>query len=153
FADVLYLHAQCNASITFSCVSPNETIKPFAFSLNRSWLNKEEVLYHNFQTTASVKDGRLVDRISDRPIDSRSVVNVTIGNLQSYDTDMYECVFHYEMHFDFQSFSGKSKFFLYVQEPCPNLCTCTLYTPLLFSLSAAAGLLFFIILILTAVHC
>lgn len=118
FANVIYLHAQCNASVVLSCVSPKETIKPFAFSLNRSWLNKEEVFYHNFDTMPSVKDDRLRNRITDQTDGSRRVVNVSIENLQSYDTDMYECVFYDETYTDFENLPGGTKFLLYVQEPC-----------------------------------
>ncbi|XP_060774563.1 cd7 antigen-like [Neoarius graeffei] len=151
FGDV-YLYAQLNSSIEFSCMFPEQPTPPFAFSLSREWLQKDaQVLYHNFRVEPEVKALRFENRIWDR-LDINQV-NVSITDLQGDDTDVYVCMFYYSANTGFQNLSGRDKFFLYVKAYNSEPCNCSSYTPLLFSLSAAAGLLFFIIFILTVVHC
>ncbi|XP_053494805.1 cd7 antigen-like isoform X1 [Ictalurus furcatus] len=152
FGDMVHFHAHRNSSIEFSCVPPERSEKPFAFSLTREWLKKREVLYHNFLGEPTVKDITFKDRISETTEPKNRSINVSITHLQGYDTDIYMCRFHYNKATGFKNLSG-NKFILYVQDYHIEPCSCYSYTPLLFSLSAAAGLLFFIILILTAVHC
>ncbi|KAF4080306.1 hypothetical protein AMELA_G00168890 [Ameiurus melas] len=152
FGNVVYFHALRNSSIEFSCVPPEMSKTLFAFSLTREWLEKREVLYHNFRTEPTVQDITFKDRISEQTEPTNRSVNVSITHLQGYDTDIYVCIFHYDKATGFKNLSG-NKFVLYVKDYHIEKCSCYSYTPLLFSLSAAAGLLFLIILILTAVHC
>ncbi|MCI4375950.1 hypothetical protein PGIGA_G00115590 [Pangasianodon gigas] len=151
FAEVVYLHSQRNSSIEFSCVPPLNSDQLFAFSLNRDWLQKGTVLYHNFKSQPSIKDPTFNDRISDQT-NRNQTVSVSITLLQGYDTDVYVCMFHYRTPTGFQNLSGKARFLLYVKDSHIEPCSCSSYTPLLFSLSAAGGLLFFIILILAAMQ-
>ncbi|XP_053494806.1 cd7 antigen-like isoform X2 [Ictalurus furcatus] len=132
FGDMVHFHAHRNSSIEFSCVPPERSEKPFAFSLTREWLKKREVLYHNFLGEPTVKDITFKDRISETTEPKNRSINVSITHLQGYDTDIYMCRFHYNKATGFKNLSG-NKFILYVQD--------------------YPGLLFFIILILTAVHC
>ncbi|KAB5584679.1 hypothetical protein PHYPO_G00110250 [Pangasianodon hypophthalmus] len=152
FAEVVYLHSQRNSSIEFSCVPPQNSDQLFAFSLKRDWLQKGTVLYHNFKSQPSINDPTFNDRISDQT-DGNQTVSVSITFLQGYDTDVYVCVFHYRTPTGFQNLSGKARILLYVQDYHIEPCSCSSYTPLLFSLSAAGGLLFFIILVLAAMQC
>ncbi|MCJ8730117.1 hypothetical protein PDJAM_G00114450 [Pangasius djambal] len=152
FAEVVYLHSQRNSSIEFSCVPPQNSDLLFAFSLNREWLQKRPVLYHNFKSQPSIKDPSFKDRISDQT-GINQTVSVSITLLQGYDTDLYVCVFHYRTPTGFQNLSGKARILLYVEDYHIEPCSCSSYTPLLFSLSAGGGLLFIIILILAAVQC
>ncbi|XP_058258320.1 cd7 antigen-like isoform X2 [Hemibagrus wyckioides] len=150
FGEVLYLHALRNSSIEFSCVPPGVQT-PFGFALRREWIQKKEVLYHNFAAQAYVKDHTLEGRIEDRVVDRNQAVNVSITGLQGYDTDLYVCTFHYNTHGAIQNHSGRNKFMLYVKDYEP--CSCPSYTLLLLSLSAGAGMLFITLLIIAAVHC
>ncbi|KAI5613773.1 hypothetical protein C0J50_4177, partial [Silurus asotus] len=151
--DVQYLHSHRNSSIEFSCIPYEDSIMPFSFSLSRKWIRTEEVLYHNFDTLKPVvKDATLQGRISDRTSEKRHV-NVSIEQLRGSDTDLYVCTFHYETSSGFENRSGRNKIVLYVEDYHIEVCSCSSYKPLIFSLSAAAGLLIFIILILSAVHC
>ncbi|KAK3556703.1 hypothetical protein QTP70_014626 [Hemibagrus guttatus] len=152
FGEVVYLHTHRNSSIEFSCVPPvNKT--PFGFALSREWIQNKEVLYHNFNAKAYIKDQMLVGRIKDQVVGRNHVVNVSITGLQGFDTDLYVCMFHYNTPEAIQNLSGKNKFVLYVKDYHIEPCSCPSYTLLLLSLSAGAGLLFIIILIITAVHC
>lgn len=119
FGDVVYLHAERNSSIKFSCVFPAQRDKPFALSLTREWLRKGvQVLYHNFNAKPEVKDIMFKDRISDQTDMNQRNVNVSITHLQGYDTDVYVCMFHYNRPTGFQNLSGRDKFVLYVKDYC-----------------------------------
>ncbi|XP_027024118.2 uncharacterized protein LOC113656882 [Tachysurus fulvidraco] len=144
--DMIYLHKTNGSSIQFSCVfDPYEKQAPFAFTLRREWIQAQDVLYHNFTTDADVKDSTFVGRIGDRLGDN--TVDVSITDLQGFDTDLYVCVFHYQTTAGFHIQSVRHKIVLYVKDVFP----CTSYTPLLFALSAGVGLLFFIVII-SVVH-
>ncbi|KAK2857363.1 hypothetical protein Q7C36_005282 [Tachysurus vachellii] len=148
--DVTYLNTTNGSSIQFSCVFDlHEKQEPFAFTLRREWIRVQDVLYHNFEINADVQDSTFVGRISDRMVNKAVSVNIT--DLQGFDTDRYVCLFHYQTPAGFHNQSGRDKIVLYVKDV--HIKPCSSYTPLLFALSAGAGLLFFIIVIITAVHC
>lgn len=132
--DVVYLYAQRNSSIEFSCQAPEEPSKPFAFSLSREWLHNTLVLYHNFQTNPTVRDDTLKGRIMthadvaprNKPEETSAFqrVNVSMVLLQGGDTDMYTCMFHYNTPSSFKNLSGKNKIFLYVKDSCKYILHC-----------------------------
>ncbi|KAG9277403.1 hypothetical protein AMEX_G7409 [Astyanax mexicanus] len=151
FGDIVYLRRQRNASAEFSCVSTNEKETPFAFSLTREW-QKHQVLYLNFGNSAYVFNAADRHRIFVQSDPGQRRVNVSIHHLLGRHTDLYQCEFHYDTG-DFMKHHGKAKFFLHVEDCTPEECSCYSYEPLLYSLSAAAVLLFLCVLVLAAAYC
>ncbi|XP_062852639.1 cd7 antigen-like [Trichomycterus rosablanca] len=156
--DVVFLNMQCNSSVQFSCTYPDESnIKPFAFTLQRQWVNPEDVFYLHFGLKPRVSNPKLEGRIFVQHDTSNQRVNVTINDLQSYDIDLYICKFHYDLQSNFHSHVSKNMFFLFVRDFSllsseATDCSRSNHEPLLFALSAAAGLLFIILLILAAAY-
>ncbi|GAA6112316.1 uncharacterized protein LOC113656882, partial [Tachysurus ichikawai] len=115
FGEVTYLHKTNGSSVQFSCVSDEEQA-PFAFTLRREWIQAQNVLYHNFAIDADVQDSTFVGRISDRLVNN--AVDVTIKDLQGFDTDQYLCMFHYQTPAGIHIRSGRNKIVLYVKDVC-----------------------------------
>ncbi|XP_026868139.2 cd7 antigen-like [Electrophorus electricus] len=144
--NIVYLRRHRNDSVEFSCAPTKVDIPPFAFSLERVWAHPKQVLYQNLNVNAVIHDETDKHRISvqkDRAILRKAV---SISHLRGYDTDMYLCVFYYETPTTFYNHTAETKFFLHVEDPVHEPCSCYDYKPLMYSLLAAAGLLFLCVL-------
>ncbi|XP_072539412.1 cd7 antigen-like [Salminus brasiliensis] len=151
FGDIVYFRRQWNTSVEFSCGSTIEKETPFAFSLERNW-QKQTVLYLNFRNSAFISNPADKHRIFVQSDPGHQIVNVSINHLLGRHTDLYHCVFYYN-NGGFKNQNGSTVFFLHVNDCTPEECRCNSYEPLLYSLSAAAVLLFLCVLVLAGAYC
>lgn len=177
--DVVYLRAQTNTSVQFSCLYPDFEGKiPFAFSLTHSSPDKV-ILYYFFKTEPNFEDNRWKSRISLQNDKKNRSMLVILEALQLDDSDLYRCLFHYDVPKTFDKLYAKNPITLFVessrlshghvqassrentafqpatsqtQSDVKTVCS-DAHKPLLYALSCATGLLFISVLIIVVAYC
>ncbi|KAJ8001947.1 hypothetical protein DPEC_G00174700 [Dallia pectoralis] len=112
--EVQFMGKQTGDSVTFVCVADSNNSKPKGIYLKRKWLQHMEVMFMNPQNVPVVSSAfqqRL--HVTQDPI-MHSRVNVTIGQLQGNDTDLYYCQFVFTNDSSMFYVPGKEEYFLYV---------------------------------------
>ncbi|XP_017548388.1 uncharacterized protein LOC108424713 [Pygocentrus nattereri] len=153
YGDIVYLRKEANASVELPCVCSTVDRIPFAFSLHRGPNEtSSEVLYRDTRKDPSINKA-YAHRISLQDELSSLRANVNITHLQENDTDLYYCFFYCKTQNAHLKIPGTTKFFLHVGGDVPEESSCFRSDPLLYTLSAAAVLLFLCVLIIARANC
>ncbi|KAJ3614731.1 hypothetical protein NHX12_018301 [Muraenolepis orangiensis] len=134
---VEFLERQVGESVMFRCSLLPHGIAPYGVYLKRCWRRPSEVLFMHKGNKPSVSDSHDVQRIGVSGDPSDWQVNVTISELRSTDTDRYCCEFLVADDLNDRSIPGKVEYFLHVAYG--GHCNCSIYTTLLYGLSAAVA--------------
>uniref|UniRef100_A0A8C7RRS1 Immunoglobulin V-set domain-containing protein n=1 Tax=Oncorhynchus mykiss TaxID=8022 RepID=A0A8C7RRS1_ONCMY len=152
-ADISYCH--CGSSVDLSCTPEQTGGAPVSLYLTHRCVRPErEVLFMaKDRSPGTVRVNRLYkDRLKVTGGLNSDLLNVTIAHLQRTDTGLYICEFVYTADPSDRTVSGSLEFFLFV-DGTESVCQCSSYPPLIYTISAAAGLLLLVLICLCAVEC
>uniref|UniRef100_A0A4W5KK75 Immunoglobulin V-set domain-containing protein n=1 Tax=Hucho hucho TaxID=62062 RepID=A0A4W5KK75_9TELE len=152
FCDIEFLERTQGDSVEFYCISEFNASKAIGLYVKRKWMQpNQEVLFMLTEEKPSFYTD-VKERIHVTGDPSTHRVNVTLSQLKGTDTDLYYCEFVFPVASSFdQKIPSKMEFFLYIVDAGVR-CSCTSYTPLLYVLSAAVGLLLIFLMALGVAH-
>nr|XP_046195615.1 uncharacterized protein LOC124027193 isoform X1 [Oncorhynchus gorbuscha] len=153
--EVMYIKGSEGQSVDLSCTPEQTGGAPVSLYLTRRCVRPErEVLFMaKDRSPGTVRVNRLYkDRLKVTGGLNSDLLNVTIAHLQRTDTGLYLCEFVYTADPSDRTGSGSLEYFLFV-EGTESVCQCSSYPPLIYTISAAAGLLLLVLICLCAVEC
>ncbi|XP_029628412.1 uncharacterized protein LOC115206022 [Salmo trutta] len=153
--EVMYIKGSEGQSVDLSCTPEQTGGAPVSLYLTHRCVRPErEVLFMaKDQSPGTVRVNRLYkDRLKVTGGLNSDLLNVTIAHLQRTDTGLYICEFVYTADPSDRTVSGSLEFFLFV-EGTESVCQCSSYPPLIYAISAAAGLLLLVLIWLCAAEC
>uniref|UniRef100_A0A8C7K352 Immunoglobulin V-set domain-containing protein n=1 Tax=Oncorhynchus kisutch TaxID=8019 RepID=A0A8C7K352_ONCKI len=153
--EVLYIKGSEGQSVDLSCTPEQTGGAPVSLYLTHRCVRPErEVLFMaKDRSPGTVRVNRLYkDRLKVTGGLNSDLLNVTIAHLQRTDTGLYICEFVYTADPSDRTVSGSLEYFLFV-EGTESVCQCSSYPPLIYTISAAAGLLLLVLICLCAVEC
>ncbi|KAJ8404226.1 hypothetical protein AAFF_G00339990 [Aldrovandia affinis] len=149
----VYLKKPEESSVEIICGAKEKGRSPIGFYLKRRYpLPETEVIFVD-------TDGQVTEhcaysgRIGVRGQLSARLLNVSISRLQGTDAGLYFCQFIYAAHPSDVQVPGNELFLFVDAGALGDGCGCSRYPPLLFTISAAVGLLLLVIIGLGAARC
>ncbi|XP_030638695.1 cd7 antigen-like [Chanos chanos] len=146
-----YISKQRNDSVEIHCAARESGGPPYGFSLKRNFSN-QQVLYLHSGDNPTFTNPADKERIRVHGELDRNMVNVTISQLQSGDTGIYNCEFFFDAKPRDRSVQGQTAFFLFVADDSNESCSCSSHESLLYAMSAAACLLLLLLVLLARAH-
>ncbi|XP_061882966.1 uncharacterized protein LOC133634038 [Entelurus aequoreus] len=119
--DIQFLERQEGDLVVFPCSIKSSIHSPAAFSLKRTWLHPDDVLFKYKGTEAHVEKAHDKRRLAVSGDPSSHSVNVTMSDLKANDTDRYVCEFVIENpSSEDEHRTGETEFFLLVDTDAPG---------------------------------
>ncbi|KAL4647983.1 hypothetical protein GN956_G8268 [Arapaima gigas] len=151
-AGVVHLKRSKGDPVNFFCESHDRAAPPIGFYLKLKSPQPEKEMMFLAPKSQAVHNSEFEGRVHTLADLNQHRVNITVLSLQESDSGFYVCEFMYNSTPHDKTVMGSPSYFLFVEEGEPE-CNCSLYSLLLYAISAVTAVFLLIATALAVALC